>query len=141
MNDEQKRLLKESWKKVVPIADTAARLFYDRLFEIDPTAQPLFEASDLDEQRKKLVQALSVVVNGLDRLDDIVPVVADLGRRHVQYGVTNRHYESVGSALLWTLEKSLGPDFTPDTKAAWTTAYTLLAGVMRDAPEQRASAE
>lgn len=133
MNNEEKKLVKESWKKVIPIADQAAQMFYDRLFKTDPTTVPLFRASDLSEQRKKLIQALALVVKGLDNLESIVPIVADLGRRHVAYGVTERHYDSVGAALLWTLEQGLGPDWTPKTKAAWTTAYTLLSNVMREA--------
>lgn len=131
MNDEQKRIVAESWKKIVPIADTAVKMFYERLFQTDATTRPLFKATDLGEQRQKLIQALALVVQGLDRLETIVPVVADLGRRHAGYGVTDRHYESVGAALLWTLEQGLGPDWTSETKAAWTSAYTLLSGVMR----------
>jgi hemoglobin-like flavoprotein len=140
MNDEEKKLVKDSWKKVVPIADQAVQMFYDRLFQTDPTTKPLFKAGDLGEQRKKLIQALALVVKGLDNLDSIVPVVADLGRRHVAYGVTKRHYDSVGNALLWTLEQGLGPDWTPKTEAAWTTAYTLLSGVMRQAYDEPAPA-
>jgi hemoglobin-like flavoprotein len=93
MNNEEKKLVNESWKKVVPIADQAVQMFYDRLFKTDPTTVPLFKASDLGEQRKKLIQALALVVKGLDNLESIVPVVADLGRRHVAYGVTERHYD------------------------------------------------
>lgn len=133
MDDEQKRLVKESWRKVVPIADQAARLFYDRLFYCDPTTQPLFQAANLDEQRQKLIQALVTVVHGLDNLEAIVPVVSDLGRRHARYGVTDGHYESVGAALLWTLEQGLGSAWTPEIKAAWSSAYSLLASVMRKA--------
>ena len=133
MNDEQKRLVKESWRKVVPIADQAARQFYDRLFESDPTTRPLFQAANVDEQRKKLIQALATVVQGLDYLEAIVPVVTDLGRRHARYGLTDSHYESVGAALLWTLEQGLGSAWTPEIKAAWSSAYSLVGGVMRKA--------
>ena len=140
MNDEEKKLVTDSWKKVVPIADQAVQMFYDRLFQTDPTTKPLFKDGDLGEQRKKLIQALALVVKGLDNLESIVPVVADLGRRHVAYGVTTRHYDSVGAALLWTLEQGLGPDWTPKTKAAWTTAYTLLSGVMCQAYDEPARA-
>jgi hemoglobin-like flavoprotein len=72
-------------------------------------------------------------VRGLDHLDRLVPVVQDLGRRHVGYGVTDAHYDTVGSALLWTLEKGLGSAFTPDMKDAWATVYGLLATVMKEA--------
>ena len=90
MSPEEKLLVKETWRKVAPIADTAARLFYDRLFEIDATTRPLFKTTNLAEQRRKLVQALTVVVKGLDHLEALVPTLADLGRRHAQYGVSPR---------------------------------------------------
>ena len=108
MSPEEKLLVKETWRKVAPMADTAARLFYDRLFEIDTTTRPLFKTTDLAEQRRKLIQALTVVVKGIDHLEALRPMLADMGRRHAQYGVTDGHYDSVGAALLWTLEQGLG---------------------------------
>ena len=85
MSPEQKALVKETWRKVVPMADAAARLFYDRLFAIDATARPLFKGADLAEQRRKLIQALAMVVQGLDHLEALVPALTDLGRRHAHY--------------------------------------------------------
>jgi hemoglobin-like flavoprotein len=131
MSPEQKTLVKETWRKVAPMADAATRLFYDRLFEIDATTRSLFRATNLTEQRRKIIQALTVVVHGLDDLDALVPTLADLGRRHAQYGVTDGHYNAVGAALLWTLEQELGSSWTPEVKAAWSGAFTLLADVMR----------
>lgn len=133
MSPEQKSLVKQTWQKVVPMADTAARLFYDRLFEIDATTRPLFKATNPAEQRRKLIQALTVVVEGFDHLEALVPTLADLGRRHAQYGVTDGHYDTVGAALLWTLEQGLGSGWTPEVKAAWSAAYAQLANVMRGA--------
>jgi|SRR4051812_31551280 hemoglobin-like flavoprotein len=133
MSPEQKTLVKDTWQKVVPIADTAARLFYDRLFEIDATTASLFKATNMTQQRQKLIQALTVVVQGVDHLDALVPTLADLGRRHASYGVSNAHYDSVGAALLWTLEQRLGSAWTPQMRSAWSRAYFLLADVMRGA--------
>ena len=133
MSPEQKALVKETWRKVAPMADTAARVFYDRLFEIDATARLLFKTTNLAEQRRKLIQALTMVVQGLDHLEALVPALADLGRRHAQYGVTAGHYDMVGAALLWTLEQGLGSGWTPEVKAAWSDAYALLADVMQAA--------
>jgi len=133
MSPEQKALVKETWRKVVPMADAAARLFYDRLFEIDPTTRPLFKTIDLADQRRKLIQALTMVVQGLDHLEALVPMIADLGRRHSQFGVIDAHYDTVGATLLWTLEQGLGSDWTPEVKVAWSCAYALLADVMRGA--------
>ena len=136
MNPEQKRLIKETWSLVVPIADTAAQLFYDRLFEIDPTARALFTTTNMGEQRKKLMQTLTVALQGLDNLDALIPVIENLGRRHRGYGVTATHYESVGAALIWTLERGLGDAWTPEAAAAWTELYGVLAGVMQRAADE-----
>jgi hemoglobin-like flavoprotein len=133
VSPEQKELVKQTWLKVAPMADAAARLFYDRLFEIDATTRPLFEATDLTEQRRKLIQALTMVVHGLDSLEALIPTIADLGRRHAQFGVTDAQYDAVGAALLWTLEQGLGSGWTPQMRVAWSGAYALLADVMRTA--------
>jgi hemoglobin-like flavoprotein len=139
MSPEQKALVKETWRKVAPMGDAAARLFYDRLFVIDATTPPLFKAVDLAEQRRKLTQALAMVVHGLDHIEALVPALADLGRRHARYGITDGHYDTVGAALLWTLEQGLGSEWTPEVKAAWHDAYSLLAGVMRGAADEAAT--
>ena len=132
MTPEQIALIRSSWAKVVPIQDTAAGLFYGKLFELDPAVQPMFRG-DMKEQGRKLMMSLSVVVNGIANLGDLVPNIQEMGRRHVAYGVEAKHYDSVGAAILWTLEQGLGADFTPATKEAWTAAYTTLANVMKEA--------
>jgi len=140
MSPEEKVLVQETWQKVLPIADTAAHLFYDRLFEIDPTTRPLFQATSFAEQRRKLIQALTMVVQGLDHLERLGPALSELGRRHAQYGVSNAHYDTVGMALLQTLERGLGSAWTPPVRAAWSHAYALLAGIMRSAGGEQLSA-
>jgi len=141
MTPDQVTLVQESFKKVAPIADKAADLFYDRLFTIAPEVRSLFPA-DLSEQKKKLMAVLATAVTNLHQVEKVLPAVEELGRKHVVYGVTEKHYEPVGAALLWTLEQGLGPDFTPPVKAAWTGTYTTVAGVMtRAAATQPAPAE
>ena len=120
-------------EQVAPIADTAARLFYGRLFELEPGLRPLFGRTDMEEQRRKLMQMLDVAVAALDRLETLRPALEALGRRHVGYGVEDRHYGLVGEALLWTLEQGLGDGYTRSVREAWTAAYTTLATIMRDA--------
>ena len=132
MNGEQINLVQESFGKVVPIADTAAALFYGRLFDIDPALEPLFKG-DMVEQGRKLMQMIGVAVKSLDRLEQVLPAVRMLGARHAGYGVREKDYDTVGSALIWTLKKGLGDGFTPETEAAWAEVYTTLAGVMKDA--------
>jgi hemoglobin-like flavoprotein len=112
---QQIALVQSSFNKVVPIAGTAADLFYDRLFEIAPEVRTLFR-SDLGDQKKMMMAMLSTAVANLHNLETIRPVVKELGHRHKTYGVTAAHYAPVGAALLWTLEKGLGPDFTPEVR-------------------------
>jgi len=135
----QKTLVQNSFVDIATIADDAAVLFYQRLFELDPSLRQMFRG-DMTEQRKKLMQMLTAAVKGLDHLDRLVPVVQDLGRRHTGYGVQESHYETVGEALLWTLEMGLGRNFTPEVKEAWTAVYTLLATTMKDAARESALA-
>ncbi len=139
MTPEQIELVKTSWAQVVPIADTAAKLFYGKLFELDPALKNLFKG-DMTEQGRKLMRMVGTAVNGLDRLDQIVPAVKDLGVRHVAYGVQDEHYDTVGSALLWTLDQGLGDAFTPDVETAWTTVYGLLADTMKSAAAEAIAA-
>jgi hemoglobin-like flavoprotein len=133
MSPEQKNLVKTTWAMVVPIADTAAGLFYDRLFAIDTSTRAMFTSTNMAEQKKKLMQALAFVIGGLDKVEQLVPTIQTLGRNHVRYGVTDTHYDSVGAALLWTLEQGLKDAWTPDVKNAWIAAYTTVAVVMKDA--------
>ena len=132
VTNTQKVLVQESFAAVVPIADDAAVLFYRRLFELDPSLERMFKG-DMTEQRRKLMQMLTAAVKGLDRLDQLVPVVEELGRRHAGYHVEDAHYDTVGAALLWTLEKGLGEAFSADVKDAWIAVYGLLAGTMKNA--------
>lgn len=132
MTPRQVELVQTSWEKCVPIADQAATLFYGKLFELDPALKPLF-TSDIKEQGKKLMTMITVAVRGLSDLEKLVPAVQDLGRRHVAYGVKDEHYATVGTALLWTLEKGLGDAFTQEVKEAWAATYGVLATTMQKA--------
>jgi hemoglobin-like flavoprotein len=132
MTPEQVFLVQKSWRQVLPIADTAAELFYTKLFSMDASLKPLFKG-DMKAQGRKLMAMIGSAVTGLSKLDEIVPAVQDLGRRHVKYGVKEAHYDTVAGALIWTLEQGLGEGFTPDVKAAWVSVYGVLAGTMKDA--------
>jgi hemoglobin-like flavoprotein len=129
MTPEQVRLVQESFGQVAPIADQAAKLFYDRLFEIAPAVKPLFHG-DMAEQRSKLVAALATVVSGLSNLPSVLPVASALAKRHVGYGAKPEHYTAVGEALLWTLARGLGPQWNHQVADAWTAAYATLSGYM-----------
>lgn len=129
MNPSQIALVQDSFAKVAPIADQAAVLFYDRLFEIAPNVRPMFRG-DMAEQRRKLMSVLGVVVTGLSRLETVLPAASALAKKHVSYGVKDEHYPIVGAALLWTLEKGLGEAWNPELAEAWTAAYGTLSGYM-----------
>lgn len=132
MNAKEVALVKESFLKIVPIADQAGALFYARLFELDPSLRPLFRG-DLADQGRQLMTMIAMTVRSLEKLDTLVPVIRDLGVRHSAYGATEEHYATVGVALLWTLEKGLGAAFTAEVREAWTSAYLLLANTMIEA--------
>lgn len=129
MTPQQIALVQDSFWKVVPIADQAAIIFYDRLFEIAPQVKPLFKG-DMAKQRRALMGTLGVVVNGLSNLPSVLPAASALAKKHVCYGVQVSHYSIVGEALLWTLEKGLGEAWTPEIANAWTEAYGILSGFM-----------
>lgn len=138
MTPEQAILVKSSWASVLPIAPQAAELFYGKLFELDPSLKALFKG-DMKEQGDKLMKMINTAVNGLDRLEGIVPAVQQLGVRHVAYGVKDEHYDTVGAALLWTLETGLADAFTDDVKDAWATVYGVLADTMKAAAADAAA--
>jgi nitric oxide dioxygenase len=129
MTPDQVKLVQRSFAKVAPIADTAATMFYDRLFETTPAVKPLFRG-EMKTQRNKLMATLATVVAGLGNLEAILPVASALARRHVGYGVKPEHYASVGAAFLWTLEQGLGDSWTSDTAAAWSAVYATLSQYM-----------
>jgi hemoglobin-like flavoprotein len=129
---DQIRIIQTTWLRVLPSKIVAAQTFYDKLFELDPSIRNLFR-NDMRDQGEKLMQIIDVAVNGLDRFDNLIPTVQELGRCHRDYGVKDYHYGSVGIALLWTLEKAVGPDFTQQARDAWANVYSVVASTMKDA--------
>lgn len=132
ISSTQINLVQDTWGMVKPIKERAAELFYGRLFEMDPSIKALFKG-DIVDQGEKLMTSLNLVVEALTDLDSVVPVLQDMGKRHVEYGVQPEHYDTVGAAFLWTLEQGLGEAFNDDVRDAWATAYGLVATTMKDA--------
>lgn len=139
LTEEQVKMVQDSFAKVEPIADTAASIFYDRLFTIAPDVKPLFASADMSEQGKKLMTMIATAVRGLTNLEKIVPAVQKLGVRHVDYGVKKEHFAPVGAALLFTLETGLKDDWNDELKDAWGTTYQVLADTMIAAMEEASS--
>ena len=131
MTPRQIELVRSTFALLAPAPDYVAALFYQRLFHIDPALRPLFK-SDLRSQGQKLMQMLAAAVAGLDHIDALLPTLHQLGARHAGYGVTAAHYDTVGAALVGTLENGLGRQFTAEVRAAWIAAYTAVAGAMQD---------
>ena len=129
MTPAQVTLVQQSFAKIAPIADQAAAMFYDRLFEVAPQVKAMFPP-DMTEQRRKLMATLAVVVNGLCDLESVLPAVSALAVRHVSYGAKAEHYPVVGSAPLWTLEQGMAEDWTGEVADAWTAAYGELCWFM-----------
>lgn len=129
MTPEQINLVQKSWRKAFPCAIKVGESFYNRLFEIDPELKPLFK-KPMHRQIKKLFSTLNLIVKGLNDLEAFIPIINHLAVMHIGYGVRESDYAKVGAALLWSLEKNLGEDFTAPTKDAWITAYTILSSAM-----------
>ncbi len=140
MPEQEFSLVQSSYQKVRPTASTVGELFYTKLFELDPSLRPLFKG-DIKQQGDKLMQMISIAVDGLDNIEDLLPAVKALGERHYAYGVLPKHYESVGVALMWTLEKGLGELFTEDVREAWEATYEVLSGVMIEAAHKKSMTE
>src|SRR5262249_20161525 len=120
---------------MAPMADQAIELFHNRLFELDPTLQPMFRG-DQKQQGCKFTDAIGWIVNNIDRLEDLKPAIRELGRRHADFGVRDEHYPVICAALIWTLDGGLGEMFTPETRMAWIALYAELAGTMLDAARE-----
>jgi hemoglobin-like flavoprotein len=132
MTPQQKTLVQNSFSKVLPIAGTAATLFYEDLFKRDPSLRALFK-EDMTDQKQKLMATLSTAVWHVDKWEKITEAVKALGRRHAGYGVKPADYDTVGASLIATLEKGLGADFTPEVREAWQACIALVAKDMLDA--------
>jgi len=133
MTPKEKAFVQTSFAELIPVSDAAARFFYNRLFELDPKLRLLFKG-DMQEQGRKLMSMLATAVRGLDQVEALVPALQALGRRHAEYGVRQKDYETVGAALITTLQVELGPRFTTETRAAWLAVYNLVASVMQAPP-------
>lgn len=132
MTPREIELVQSSFEKIEPRVNHLADLFYNRLFEVTPEVRSMF-SGDIEEQNNKFAAMLTSSIANLHQFYMVLPQIREMGRRHVDYGVATEHYALVGGALLWVLNQSLGPDFTPEMRSAWTEAHTTLAGAMNGA--------
>jgi hemoglobin-like flavoprotein len=129
-------LVQESFAAIEPRLAGVVDLFYDTLFEENPTVRRMFP-SDMTEQQKKLATTLKLAVEGASRLDKLVPALESLGERHASYGVVPSHFEAVGAALLTTLAHAAGSLWNDELTQAWATTYALIAATMIGAMERK----
>ena len=130
MTPKQIALVKTTWQKIEAHPDQVAELFYGRLFELEPRMRAFFN-TDMRAQGRKLVNMVKVAVSELERPDKLLPAVHELGHKHALYGVEERHYDTVGTALLDTLARGLKEGFTSEVREAWAATYKLLADAMK----------
>jgi hemoglobin-like flavoprotein len=129
-------LISSSFAKIYFTRDESAKLFYDRLFTIAPETRSLFK-TDMESQGRKLMDTLALAVATMRQPKSLEPLLVDTAKRHVGYGATAAHYESVGAALLWMLEQQLGKDYTPEVEAAWVELYGTVADTMQRLAQQQ----
>ena len=130
MTPQQIELVRRSWQQVFPLRETAAQMFYDRLFEMEPALRPLFKA-DLSQQAGKLFDTLNALVASLGEAGALESVAGPLRRSHAGFHAAPAHYAAVGEALMWTLGASVGKAFTAPMRSAWVEAYAGLAAAMQ----------
>jgi hemoglobin-like flavoprotein len=129
MTDLKILVVKNSWSYIIFQAEEVSLLFYSKLFELDPSLRPLFKGN-VEEQGRKLIKMLTMIISRLQKMDDIATEVKSLGKRHVDYGTRPEHYQTVGQALLWALENTLGKRWDQETSQAWEEAYAMMANTM-----------
>ena len=134
LTPQQKRLIKQSFESIQDYSNALTKLFYGRLFELRPDLRPMFKIN-LEDQSRKLLDMLVVIVEALDDFDSLRPRLAELGRKHVTYGVVSEHYQIVRSALLWAVGQALEIEFDTDTKAAWNQMLGAVADAMLEGIE------
>lgn len=131
MQNQTVFLVQQSWNRIRPIATQAAQLFYRNLFERDPQLRQMFRG-DMEAQGQRLMQMIGMAVGRLDDLDTLVPALRALGQRHTSFGVRLEHYDTVGAALLDTLQQGLGDAFTAEVRKAWAEVYGIIVVAMTE---------
>jgi len=123
-------VLEQSFDKIKPHATAFASSFYKNLFSDSPHLQALFFTTPMEEQEKKLMMSLTLVINNLRNLAYLTSMLKDLGARHIKYGAVREYYPLIGASLLKTLESYLETGWTSEVRQAWTDAYAEVAKTM-----------
>jgi hemoglobin-like flavoprotein len=121
--------VRSSFDRIWSISEHTSDLFYSRLFEIAPEIRPMFR-NDMDEQKRKFMSTLAVIVGCLDDSNKLAPLTDRLARQHGEFGLQAAHYAVVEDALLWSLQRGLGEKWTPAVAASWSKAYGIVSNSM-----------
>jgi hemoglobin-like flavoprotein len=135
MTQQERQLVRDSFQEIGDMAGPLSLLFYGRLFELDPSLRPMFHG-DIARQGRKLMDMIGAVVEHIDELETLTPVLHAMGQRHAAYGVIPAHYDIVETALLWALGQALGPEFDRDVKAAWRAVIGKVSTGMKEGAAQ-----
>ncbi len=122
--------LETSFDLVSPRGDELMDVFYARLFATAPAVKPLFAGTDLRKQKIMLLRVLGLLRRSLRDLDPIVPILHDLGARHVAYGARAEHYSVVGEVLIASMAEVAGEAWRPEYERAWAAAFDVVASAM-----------
>ncbi|NEP06175.1 MULTISPECIES: globin family protein [Okeania] len=122
--------METSFEKIKPRSAEFAASFYENLFAAYPEAKPLFANTDMENQQKKLLNSIVLVVESLRHPEALAKVLRDLGARHVNYGTLKQHYPLVGKTILKTLKQYLQEDWNPEVKTAWVYALGQITRFM-----------
>jgi NAD(P)H-flavin reductase/hemoglobin-like flavoprotein len=132
------RLIRESYAQIQPRAAEVMQFFYAMLFAIAPASRDLF-AANMEVQRSRFWRALVHIVQHVDRPDELIPFLHQLGRDHRKFGIVAQHYGAMGTALVTALKHYAGPSWTPQVEKAWRDAYTLITRTMQEAAAAESS--
>ena len=137
MTREQANLIRDCFDALWPVHRKLARTFYRKFFELAPDAQRLF-SSDMERQYLNLMNMLAAIVGALDERQLFQSIIHQSGAQHARFGVSTRHFTAFGDALIWSLEKQFGAEFTPELRKAWVALYSLVKDLMINAAKQAA---
>jgi len=131
MNQIQIKIVQTTWAKVIPELDQAAQDFLEKILDIKPELIKLFR-TDTRELGMLMMAMINRAINALDDFDEFIPEIQKLGSRHTHYGVADEDYDTVAAALLWTLQKHLGDEYTPEVEQAWIAVYDQISLIMKE---------
>ena len=122
-------IVDDFWNLILPMKEKITDSFYSKLFTLDDSIKPMFKI-DLGVQGLKLTDTLTFIIKHMGNIEDTIPIVKELGVKHLDYGTKPYHYELVLEALIFSFEKHLEEKFTTDMRLCWIKLYKFLSELM-----------